>query len=263
MQSAQTTELFTEKSDAYAKYRPGYSEDAIDVILAPFKHYKKVSIADIGAGTGIGSRLLANRGAEVTAIEPNAAMIDAAVSHPNITYIQAGAETIPLADYSVDAVTSFQAFHWFNFSKSLREFNRVLKPTGQLALSWNYWDIQDPFTSSYAALIDEATRKNVRRVEPYAGFTGKIKKLRVGLLWKFRHLPYFKNVERHTFTLAEKMDVKGLIGCAQSQSYIDHTGPHWDELIKNIEELWDKNKPCRLMYRINVFTAKPVKKYPV
>lgn len=49
MQSVQTTELFTEKSDAYAKYRAGYPEDAIDVILAPFINQKKISIADVGA----------------------------------------------------------------------------------------------------------------------------------------------------------------------------------------------------------------------
>lgn len=189
-------------------------------------------------------------------------MINAAASHPNITFIQAGAESIPVADYSMDVVTSFQAFHWFNFSRSLREFNRILKPTGQLALSWNYWDVQDPFTSSYAALIDEATSRNAHRIEPYAGFSGKVKKIRMGLLWKFRYLPFFQNVHRHTFRLAEKMDLEELIGCARSQSYIAHSGPEWDKLTEKIENLWNSNKPVRLIYRINVFTASPVKKYP-
>ena len=52
------TELFTEKSDTYAKYRAGYPRELITEILEPFEVAgKNITVADIGAGTGISSRI--------------------------------------------------------------------------------------------------------------------------------------------------------------------------------------------------------------
>lgn len=254
-----STVLFTEKSSAYARYRAGYSSQAIDIILRPFQKQSTVRVVDVGAGTGIGTQLLAQEGAKVIAIEPNQAMITAAEYHPNVDFWRGSAEDIPLTDNSVDVVTSFQAFHWFDFKKSLREFNRILKSTGQLALVWNYWDVTDPFTAAYVRLIDEATQKNEDRVEPYDGFSGKIKKFRVRTLWKLKYLPYFTNVQRYTFKLVQPTNLDGLIGCAESQSFIKHEGPLWDELITKIISLESNSKTTDLVYNINLFTADPIK----
>ncbi|MEX2574718.1 MAG: class I SAM-dependent methyltransferase, partial [Balneolaceae bacterium] len=131
---AQPTTLFTTKSEAFAKYRAGYSKEAIDTILAPFANQTKITAVDVGAGTGIATRLLADQGAETIGVEPNASMIRAASPHPNMSFIQSDAESIPLEDDYADVVTSFHAFHWFDFKISLGEFNRILKPAGQLAL---------------------------------------------------------------------------------------------------------------------------------
>src|SRR5262245_36201158 len=68
--------LFTGKSNAYARYRPSYPAEAIDCILAPFGDARRVQVVDIGAGTGIASRQLAERGARVLGVEPNASMIE-------------------------------------------------------------------------------------------------------------------------------------------------------------------------------------------
>lgn len=254
-----SADLFTKKSKAYAKHRAGYSKKAINIILSPFKNQEIVQIVDVGAGTGIGAQLLAQEGAKVIAIEPNQAMITAAQYHPNVDYWRANAEEIPLQNNSADVVSSFQAFHWFDFKKSLQEFNRILKPSGQLALLWNYWDITDPFTAAYVQLIDKATQKNKDRIEPYDGFSGMIKKVRVIILWKLKYLPYFKNVQRYTFKFVQPMDLDGLIGCAQSQSFIVDEGPFWDELLTKIISLHSKSESTNLVYNINLFTASPVK----
>jgi len=259
MHNQTSTKLFSDKSGAYAKYRAGYNDEAITKIIAPFQHQDVIKVVDIGAGTGIGSHLLAEKGAFVTAVEPNQSMIEAAESHPNIEFKQGSAEQSGVSDNSADVVTSFQAFHWFHFKKSLREFRRILKPGGQLALIWNYWDTTDPFTKAYVKLIDDATVKNTDRVEPYDGLTGKIKKLRVRILWKFQYLPYVKKVQRHTYQLSQQMDLEGLIGLAQSQSYIEHEGPLWDELAEGIIRLVDNSESTNLIYSINLFTAAPAK----
>lgn len=256
------TELFTEKSESYAKYRSGYPEELIEKVLKPFSTNTPITVADIGAGTGISSRLLANAGAKVTAVEPNRAMAEAAEEHPDIKFVIAPAEQTSLENESVEVVTSFQAFHWFDFKESLKEFNRILKPQGKLALVWSYWDETDPFTTKYLEEITKATNKNTERVSPYDGFpAGFTKKWRIRFLWKFRTLPYFKNVERIRYSYEQHMDLESLIGCAHSQSYLEHEGVLWDTLCKNIEKLVDDQKggPTNLMYKVNLFIAEPKK----
>jgi SAM-dependent methyltransferase len=259
MGTSATINLFTEKSEAYAEYRLGYPAKAINAILDPFKAQKTIKVIDVGAGTGIASRLMAEHGAVVTAIESNASMIASARPHELVNYIRAKAEATPIDTGFADIVTSFQSFHWFNFKKSLREFNRILKPSGQLALAWNYWNVRDAFTASYAELINDAALKNPYRIEPYQGFSGKLKKQRMRMLWKFRYLPFFKKVRRYKFKLHRNMDLEALIGCANAQSYLIHEGPEWVELIEEITKLYSKTAACRLTYNINVFLATPVK----
>lgn len=252
--------LFTDKAKAYAEYRPSYPKEAVDQIIQPFDGMKDVKAIDVGAGTGIASRLLADRGIKVVAAEPNKSMIQAAFTHKNITWREMEAEHLQTATSSVDLVSAFQAFHWFNFKQSLQEFNRILKPTGRLALVWNYWDTEDPFTAKYARLIDEAAQKNSDRITPYDDFpSGFLKKYRIKLLWKMHYLPYFKNIQRHRYTFVRDVDFEALKGSAYSQSYIKHEGPAWDTLIQKIRQLYQKSFEARLVYAINLFTARPRK----
>ncbi|MBN3947811.1 MAG: methyltransferase domain-containing protein [Nostoc sp. NMS7] len=77
---------FSERAEDYVKYRPSYPADAIDIILEGLGENSQLVATDIGAGTGIDSRLLAERGVNVIAIEPNAAMREAAKPHPLIEF---------------------------------------------------------------------------------------------------------------------------------------------------------------------------------
>ncbi|MEM8722399.1 MAG: class I SAM-dependent methyltransferase [Cyanobacteria bacterium P01_G01_bin.39] len=128
--------IFSEVSSEYAKYRASYSKFAIDKILEGLDKPSQLVTVDIGAGTGIGSRQLAERGIRVTAIEPDSAMIQVATPHPQIEFQESTAEATKLPDETADLVTCFTAFHWFDFEHSLREFQRILKPSGRLALVW-------------------------------------------------------------------------------------------------------------------------------
>jgi len=254
-----TLDLFSEKSETYAKYRPGYPDELIDKIFSALNKSDDIVAADIGAGTGISANLLAQQNATVFAIEPNKAMIEAAKEHPAISFINTQAEKTNLPDNSVDIVTSFQAFHWFHFNNSLKEFNRILRPAGIIALIWSYWDVEDQFTSQYHKLIMDATNRNVDHVSPYDGFPGGFtKKWKIRFLWKFRTMPYFKKVKRYRFRYEQKMNTEALIGCAHSQSYIDHHGSDWKILCEKIEDLSAKNKNTNLVYKVNLFLGRPV-----
>ena len=79
---------FSDRAEDYAKYRPSYPSEAIDSILEGLEAPERLIAADIGAGTGISSRLFAARGVKVIAIEPNAAMREAEITHPLVEFRQ-------------------------------------------------------------------------------------------------------------------------------------------------------------------------------
>lgn len=83
-------------------------------------------VADVGAGTGSYASVLANVGYRVVAVEPSATMRSQAVAHPDIRWVDAYAEALPLPDNSVDATVIMLAFHHFkDYRQALRETHRI------------------------------------------------------------------------------------------------------------------------------------------
>ncbi len=68
------TARFTGLAEIYARSRPSYPSEAIDFIIAHCSLKAGDLIADIGCGTGISSRLFAERSLSVVGIEPNEEM---------------------------------------------------------------------------------------------------------------------------------------------------------------------------------------------
>ena len=68
------TTRFSGRAADYVRHRPGYPAAAIAAVLRGLGDPVRLVAADVGAGTGISSRLLAERGVRVLAIEPNAEM---------------------------------------------------------------------------------------------------------------------------------------------------------------------------------------------
>jgi tRNA1(Val) A37 N6-methylase TrmN6 len=64
---------FTALADDYARYRPGYAPSVTTAILALVGRPPiEIDAADVGAGTGIWTMMLAARGLHsITAVEPN------------------------------------------------------------------------------------------------------------------------------------------------------------------------------------------------
>jgi SAM-dependent methyltransferase len=129
-------------AQAYAKHRPDYPEAAVRWCLAPAGHeVSRLRVLDLGAGTGKLTALLARLGADVTAVEPDPAMLaELRVLLPDVRARPGSAEEIPLADASVDAVVCGQAMHWFDMDAAVPEIARVLTAGGVLAGLWNYDD---------------------------------------------------------------------------------------------------------------------------
>jgi len=129
---------FGEVAEAYQQARPTYPTHAVRWLLdvAPGRE-----VLDLAAGTGKLTRVIAEQGCSVTAVEPLDEM-RAQLQHayPNVRAVAGSAEQIPLEDDSVDAVLVGQAFHWFDPERALPEIDRVLRPWGVLGLLWNIRD---------------------------------------------------------------------------------------------------------------------------
>lgn len=94
------------------------------------------SVLDLGCAGGFMSEALAQKGAEVTGIDPAAQAIDAARVHAaqqgyEIRYDVGIGENLPYADSSFDSVVCVDVLeHVADLSRVLSEVARVLKPGG-------------------------------------------------------------------------------------------------------------------------------------
>lgn len=238
---------FADRATDYAKYRPSYPAEAITAILTglPATDLTSLTVADIGAGTGISSRLIAERGPKVWAVEPNQAMRDAATPHARIEFRVGTAEQTSLSEQSVDLITCFQAFHWFEPAATLREFHRILKPSGRVALVWNDRDCEDEFTNQYTEAIRQAV--DPRYIERLDRKASDAEALRLS--------PLFTNYSAQTFVNSHQLDQAGLIGVALSASYVPKSGELHDQLILNLQQLYNQWQGAVLFYHTNLFLA--------
>lgn len=128
-------EKFTGKADVYDKFRPSYPKELIDIL---YEKTQAETVADIGAGTGIFTKCLSAKPWKITAVEPNADMLDILKQRASFAeIINAPAENTGIPSGTIDLVVAAQAFHWFDKEKFKAECERILTPGGYLAIVWN------------------------------------------------------------------------------------------------------------------------------
>ncbi len=175
--------LFTGRAENYAKSRPAYASALIDHVFDKIGMTAESIVADIGAGTGIFSRQLLERGCSVTCVEPNEDMRKKAQAllseYKNVSFSDGNAEETRLADGSVDFITVAQAFHWFDVEKFKAESRRILRDNGKVILIWNDRDTESDFVKEQQILykkycprfkgFSEGMAKHDPRIAEYFG----------------------------------------------------------------------------------------------
>lgn len=120
----------------YSRSRPSYPIDSVEWLVGDAS-----SIVDVGAGTGLFTRLLVAPGRTVVAVEPSAPMLaELRRMLPGVVAFEGTAERIPLPDAGADLVVLAQAWHWVDPGAAAPEVARVLRPHGRLGLVWNLRD---------------------------------------------------------------------------------------------------------------------------
>jgi SAM-dependent methyltransferase len=126
--------IFGNYAADYERWRPSYPAAAVDWLLPP----GATRVADVGAGTGKLTELLVRRGLTVIAVERDPSMLaELRRARPAALPVLGMAESLPLADGTVDAVLVADAWHWFAGRHALAEVCRVLRPGGWLGIVWN------------------------------------------------------------------------------------------------------------------------------
>lgn len=149
---------YTNLADAYLK-RPDYADPAIDAMLAIAGVEKESRFCDVGAGVAHLTLMLANRGLNVVAVEPNDAMrangIKRTNKFSNVRWDEGTGEATGQPVQSFDMVTFGSSFNVCDRQLALEETARILKPHGWFACMWNHRQLEDPIQSSIEAIIKE------------------------------------------------------------------------------------------------------------
>jgi len=244
-----TVKRFSDRVENYVKYRPGYPPEVLGLFRDEMNLSASSVVADIGAGTGISSKIFAANGNEVLGVEPNELMREAAEEFlrdfPNFRATRGTAENTTLAENSVDFVVAAQAFHWFDETNTRKEFKRILKNDGFVVLLWNERQLDTTaFLRDYESFLVE--------------FGTDYEKVRHDNITKETLLNFFQTDFRQAvFQNRQTVDFNGLKGRMLSSSYMPSAeNPRFAEMLKKLESLFAEhaeNGRIDILYNTKIF----------
>lgn len=237
-------DYFSTQAKTYSKYRPSYPGEL-------FHFLSSVCVVhdlawDCATGNGQAAISLAQYFNKVIATDGSKQQLENAMQHPKVQYKIALAEESGIESNSIDLVTVAAAVHWLNFEKFYAEVNRVLKPTGIIAI-WSYTD---------SAIIDEKINAILKRfsrellLNYWPPETAHV-------FNKYRDIPFpFNPIETPDFKIVRMMKFEDIIGLLYSwsstQQYIKATGKSPVDIIKKeLEDAWgDLNMEKQISWQL-------------
>lgn len=253
IESFKPTERFSDRVDDYIKFRPRYPKAVLEFFISRLGLQPGHVIADVGSGTGISSEMFLKNGNKVFGIEPNTKMREAGekalVGLGHFLSVSGTAEKTGLESRGVDFVVAAQAFHWFKPDEAKKEFARILKSPGYVALIWNDRKIDDSeFSKKYEKLILEfgtdykhVAHQNINE-DAIKAFLGK------------------QDYGVHIFPNLQILDFPSLLGRLTSSSYIPNTNhPRFEDMkntLKNLYDQFQKDGFVQLTYDTKVYFSR-------
>jgi ubiquinone/menaquinone biosynthesis C-methylase UbiE len=248
---------FTGLAIDYANYRPDYCRSVLKALIGLLgKSIKEVDFVDVGAGTGIWTKMVQEEGVRtVTAVEPNDDMRNAGKADKQlkaIKWLAGNAENTGLDDTSVDWLTMASSFHWAKFNESTKEFYRVLRPGGRFTALWNPRLIEaNPLLVEIEDFLNKLN-PDIKRIS--SGRSGITEKLS-DMLWAS---PWFDDVVytegRHVISMSRER----YIGAWRSVNDIRvQLGPvKFETFMKFVEQRTKSLQVIEATYLTRAWTAK-------
>lgn len=242
--------MFGAAVENYDTARPSYPDDAVGWCLG--QPADRITVVDVGAGTGKLTRVLLDLGHEVIAVEPDGAMLERLRTnlghHPRLVTHLGPAEDLPVSDGTADAVIAGQAFHWFEPSLALPEMERVLANKGTAAAIWNTRDETEPWMAEMSRILGESTS---------GGATGR------NVVSEVVFGPGFTAVEGAQFRQTQHLGQKAIHALALSRSYtIGMTENEKHVMLSSLDDLlrstFGTDGEIALPYIVECFRAHPV-----
>ena len=253
MSFSDAKQRFSNRVADYVRYRPGYPSEIVPLLKTWTNLRAEHTVADIGSGTGLLSKVFLDFGNRVLGVEPNAEMREAGEEflsgYPKFTSVAGSAEATTLPSDSVDFVAAGQAFHWFQMPAARDEFHRVLKPGGRVLVIWNERLLDDTaFLREYEALLNRFGTDYAKVSESYP---------RAEQMLEFFGVNDFTS---HSLPNFQEFDFEGLSGRLRSSSYAPPPGhPRFEPMMKDLRKLFDAHHQgdvVRMEYRTRVYSGK-------
>jgi len=232
MSDVEDAELFNARRTAFGSYaatydvvRPEWPAKTVTWMLGSPTDARVCRVVDLGAGTGKGTRAIARLGHEVIAVEPSDGMREALKVSlgalpvefaGRVSTLAGDAEQIPVQTSSADAVTAFQAWHWFDAPAAVAECARVLRPGGWLSVGWHNRSEDTGWLSELSAIVDREHLEDDQEAPPVA--------------------PEFDPFETELFSYVMSQSVEDLVRHASTWSYVA-LHPERDRILDEVRAL--------------------------
>ena len=149
--------LFDPAAAEYDAARPTYPDGVFDLLDSLVGGLPGKVVADGGAGTGVATRQLLDRGAWVIPYDPGPAMLGRAIERtPKLPVVVADAAQVPIRSSSVDPVCFAQSWHRVDQALATSEAGRVLRSDGYWTAWWSHpWADAEAWFDEYFSVIEK------------------------------------------------------------------------------------------------------------
>ncbi len=216
---AANIERFSGFADYYARFRPTPPRIITDILIQLARVSRPHLVVDLGSGTGLSTRLWADRADAVIGIEPSDDMRQQAAKQSahltNVRYQHGLSTATGLPDNCADIVTASQSLHWMEPAGTFAEVARILRSGGIFAALDNDW----PPTMDWEAM--QAYEMYIANAEQLARERGIVKDVRKwdkeGHFERMQASGRFRYVTEFAVHHSEPGNAERLIGMALSQ----------------------------------------------
>jgi len=232
---------FTGRAENYDKYRPTYPKEIILELKSKINMTPDKIIVEIGSGTGKLTKILLEEGYTVYGVEPNDEMRELAErsfrDSSKFISINGRAENTTIDDDFADFIIIAQAIHWFKPIETLREFHRILKPEGKIAIIWNQRDI-------------EGSNLQKRYEEILLTYSPEYRNMPHRNLDQLKIREYIEpsSMREYKCKFSQNLSFSDMKGRLDSTSYVPkQDDPNYTSLIKELREMFDSFQKNELL----------------